>query len=381
VPEQPTTGETSPTLTELEASGRGLVEQRVFETAVRKTRMAMALADPNLPDCPLVYVNRAFTEMTGYPTDKLIGHNCRFLQGVDTDRETVARIRRAIANREPITEEIYNYRQDGSGFWNELYISPVFADDGTLSYFFASQIDISIRKEAERRHRQRNESMGALVSGIAHEVNNQMTVVLGNIERAGVDLANEAHRRHLMHAGLAARRTSEIAGHLLSLTGRTTGEEQPVDLNSVLLDCAAALNSLAPPSVQIRVDLASTPLFVRLDKLRLEPALAHLVRNAVEAMLQGGEVNLGISGLAPSAAGFDGSEAVALTVSDNGQGMPPKVLERATEVFFTTKPAASGLGLFLVLDFVERSNGRLAIDSRVGEGTKVSLVFPRSGER
>jgi signal transduction histidine kinase len=149
----------------------------------------------------------------------------------------------------------------------------------------------------------------------------------------------------------------------------------------VLLDCAAALNSLAPPSVQIRVDLASTPLFVRLDKLRLEPALAHLVRNAVEAMLQGGEVNLGISGLAPSAAGFDGSEAVALTVSDNGQGMPPKVLERATEVFFTTKPAASGLGLFLVLDFVERSNGRLAIDSRVGEGTKVSLVFPRSGER
>jgi len=156
-----------PTQSELNASGRGLVYQHVFETAMHRTRMLMALSDPNLPDCPLVYINPAFAELTGYDTESSVGRNCRFLQGPDTDPNSVQRIRQAVAERRSINEEIYNYRRDGSGFWNALYMSPVFDDEGRLIYFFASQIDISDRKEAHRRQMQRMESMGALASGVA----------------------------------------------------------------------------------------------------------------------------------------------------------------------------------------------------------------------
>jgi PAS domain S-box-containing protein len=342
--------------------------------------MAMALADPNLPDCPLVYVNQAFTDMTGYSSDAILGRNCRLLQGPETDPAAVERIRDSVAERKPITVEIYNYRQDGSGFWNELYVSPVFDDAGNLDYFFASQIDITIRKEAERRQKQRSESMDALVSGIAHEVNNLMTVVLGNIERVGVHLVDEARGRNLRHAALAARRASEIAGNLLYLAGRKTEHEEIVDVNQVIRDCENTLTSFIPSRVQVQMDLAATPLFARLDRRQLEVALGNLVGNAAESISKAGRITFTSRPLSPSVSALDGSEAVELTVSDTGQGMQPKVLERATEVFFTTKPDANGLGLFLVLDFVERSNGKLQVESNVGSGTTVRMIFPRTGE-
>ena len=144
------------------ALGQSLLDQHVFQVAVHETRMPMVLADPNLPDCPLVYVNPAFLDMTGYAAEEVLGRNCRFLQGPETDRDTVARIRQAIAAREVFQDEIYNYRKDGSGFWNALHVSPVFDRQGKLLYHFGSQIDVSTQKEAARRQVQRMESMGAL---------------------------------------------------------------------------------------------------------------------------------------------------------------------------------------------------------------------------
>ena len=132
---------------ELLASRRGLVDDHVFQAAVLKTRMPMALADPNLFDCPLVYINPAFTTLTGYTVEDAVGRNCRFLQGPETDLDTVARIRQAVGARKGLDTEIYNYRKDGSGFWNALHLSPVFDDDGKLIYYFASQVDVSARRE------------------------------------------------------------------------------------------------------------------------------------------------------------------------------------------------------------------------------------------
>ena len=128
---------------DLAASRQSLIEPQVFESAVQTTRMAMALADPHLPDCPLVFVNPAFTALTGHAAEAAVGRNSRFLQGPETDREAVARIREAVHKGDAITEELYNYRRDGSGFWNLLFISPIFGPDGALTYFFSSLSDNS----------------------------------------------------------------------------------------------------------------------------------------------------------------------------------------------------------------------------------------------
>jgi len=371
-----------PTQSELTASSHGLVDQHVFETAVHRTRMAMALSDPNLPDCPLVYVNPAFTKLTGYSPDAAVGRNCRFLQGPDTDPAAIERIRQAIRERHAIDEEIYNYRRDGSGFWNALYMSPVFDDDGRLIYFFASQIDISARKEALRRQSQRMESMGALASGVAHEFNNLLTVVMGSLERAAVHAVDDNQRRYLERADWGAKRAGQLSNELLSLARRRANEERTLDLNQVLRDFEDTLAQIVPQGVQVSLDLAPAPVLARLDPSQLELVLLNLVRNAADAMPGGGQVSMATRVLSASeaASALNGPEAVELVVADTGQGMPPEIIERATELFFTTKAAGkgTGLGLFLALEFVDRSGGRLTIDSEVGRGTKMRLSFPRA---
>ena len=141
---------------------------RLFEQAAEQTRMALCITDPNQPDDPIVYVNQAFTEITGYPREEAVGRNCRFLQGVDTDPATVARIRQALDQREVRVVEILNYRKDGTPFWNALHIGPILDEDGRLTHHYGSQWDITElleerekvelgRKVAEElQHRTRN---------------------------------------------------------------------------------------------------------------------------------------------------------------------------------------------------------------------------------
>ncbi|MGY2996201.1 PAS domain S-box-containing protein [Mesorhizobium sp. URHB0026] len=122
-----------------------------FAAAIRATRMSMIITDPRRQDNPIVFANEAFLRLTGYERDEVLGRNCRFLQGPQSDKEAIAQIRAAIADETDISVDILNYRKDGSTFWNALYISPVSNDKGELQFFFASQLDVSDRKLWENR--------------------------------------------------------------------------------------------------------------------------------------------------------------------------------------------------------------------------------------
>lgn len=128
-----------------------------FAAAIRATRMAMIVTDPRRDDNPIVFVNDAFLKLSGYGRDEIMGTNCRFLQGADTDRGAVRQIREAVAARRDIAIDILNYRKDGSSFWNALYMSPVTNEEGELLYFFASQLDITDRVDAQARIRDEKE--------------------------------------------------------------------------------------------------------------------------------------------------------------------------------------------------------------------------------
>ncbi|WP_055047292.1 HWE histidine kinase domain-containing protein [Devosia sp. A16] len=118
-----------------------------FAAAVRATRMPMLITDPRQDDNPIVFVNDAFAKLTGYARAETLGRNCRFLQGPGTSTADVARIRDAIDRRVPIEIELLNYRRNGTTFWNKLLISPVFDSDGELTFFFASQFDVTPERE------------------------------------------------------------------------------------------------------------------------------------------------------------------------------------------------------------------------------------------
>jgi PAS domain S-box-containing protein len=253
------------------APKQALLAEHVFASAIGKTRMAMAFADPNLPDCPIVYLNPAFTELTGYTLESALGRNCRFLQGPETDPEAVARIRRAITERRPVTEELYNYRSDGSGFWNALYVSPIFDENGKPIYFFASQIDVSSHRQAMRRQAQRMESMAALASGVAHEFNNLMTVVLGSVEQATARATDDRVKTPLERADWASKRAGALASELLSLTRRQVAGNQRLDLNKILHEIEKPGAEFVSDRLSISLDLADSSIFVRLDRGQPSP--------------------------------------------------------------------------------------------------------------
>ncbi len=116
---------------------------RALLSAIAHGSEPMVLSDPRLPDHPMIAVNAAFEALTGYSAAETIGRNCRFLQGADTDRDTTLKIRRCIAEGRGCIEWVVNYRRDGTRFWNLLFLSPVFAPDGTLLHYFGNQRDIT----------------------------------------------------------------------------------------------------------------------------------------------------------------------------------------------------------------------------------------------
>ncbi|WP_347360104.1 PAS domain-containing protein [Rhizobium sp. Leaf383] len=118
-----------------------------FAAAVRATRMPMLITDPSKPDNPIVFVNDAFLRFTGYRRDEIIDRNCRFLQGPETNRADIQKVRDAIDNRYPIEIDVVNYKKNGEPFWNRLLISPVFDEEGKLTYFFASQLDVTMERD------------------------------------------------------------------------------------------------------------------------------------------------------------------------------------------------------------------------------------------
>lgn len=174
------------------ATLQSLIDRRELTfIAVERTRMPMVVSDPRQADNPIVMANKAFLDSTGYSVEEVIGNNCRFLQGPDTDPQDIDKIRRAIGDGLVLTIEILNYRKDGSDFWNELFISPIHDDDGQLIYFFASQLDVSER----RRMHDLAAAEHLMLREIEHRAKNTLALVQGIIRLSHADTVDEFSNR------------------------------------------------------------------------------------------------------------------------------------------------------------------------------------------
>ncbi|MXP64323.1 PAS domain-containing protein [Roseomonas sp. M0104] len=356
----------------------------VFFAAVEMTRMPMILTDPNQHDNPIVFANRAFQDLTGYREDEIVGRNCRFLQGAQTDREVVAEMREAVAEQRPLSVEVLNYKRDGTPFWNGVFIAPVYNKDGALLYFFASQLDVTRRRTSEQafRQAQKMEAIGQLTAGLAHDFNNLLQVIAGSLEILESSLQDDKLRGHVERAGAAAERGSKLTRQLLAFARKTRLEPRRIDINRLIDDFGNMLESTAGSRAELQFHQRRRLPPVMVDPVHLEMALLNVVINARDAMPEGGSMTIStrIATLEPN--GLPGGQYVALSVTDNGTGMPPHVLERATEPFFTTKGTGrgTGLGLAMVQGFVQQSRGKLEIESKPGQGTTVRLLFPAASE-
>lgn len=357
----------------------------------------MTVTDPHLLDNPIVFANRAFLEMTGYSSEEVIGHNCRFLQGPDTDPANVNEVRDSIANRRAFATEVMNYRKDGSSFWNALFVSPVFDDKGELVYFFGSQLDVSRRRDAEDalRQAQKMEALGQLTGGIAHDFNNLLQVMSGHLEVIQMMAADGGGNSKRIafsaeQAAAAAARAATLTQQLLAFSRKQKLRGGVVNLNGLV----SGMNNMAERTlggdISLRQSLEEGLWNCQIDTTQAEMALLNVLINARDAMayaerkevtVQTQNVEITSHELATYHQLAPG-RYVSIAVRDTGSGMPPDIASRVMEPFFTTKDEGqgTGLGLSMVYGFVKQSGGTVRIHSEVGEGTAVRLYFPASSE-
>ncbi|WP_229422904.1 PAS domain-containing protein [Telluria aromaticivorans] len=268
----------------------------VFFAAVEMTRMPMVVTDPNQPDNPIVFTNGAFLDLTGYEEKDVLGRNCRFLQGPDTDCATIAEVRHAVAEQRAVAVDVLNYKADGEPFWNALFIGPIFDHEGKLLYFFASQMDISERRGMQEANlqAQKMEAIGQSSAGMAHDFNNLLQVINGNLELALLTSgASPKAAEPIRRAQRATMQAGKLTQQLLSFARKQRLEQKDINLNSLVVDFSDMLVRTLGDKVELRLDLKPGLPPCTLDTTYLEMALLNVVINARDAMPDGGVVTVG----------------------------------------------------------------------------------------
>jgi two-component system, NtrC family, sensor kinase len=253
-----------------------------------------------------------------------------------------------------------------------------------------SEIERRERAEASLLQAQRLEAVGQLTGGIAHDFNNLLMVISGNLEIASRRTDISSIRKLLKSMGNAAERATNLTRQLLTFSRRNMVDPKTVDLLHILQEARVLMGHLAGDRVDLRYDFAGNLYPVRIDISEFQAAILNLAGNARDAMPDGGtltligrNVSLSERDIAERQLSCGPGDYAEIIVEDTGCGIAPDVLHRIYEPFFTTKQTGkgTGLGLSQVYGFVQQSGGAIMISSRVGEGTHVSMLLPRSLEK
>jgi PAS domain S-box-containing protein len=244
-----------------------------------------------------------------------------------------------------------------------------------------------MQAEERLRHAQQLEAVGQLTGGIAHDFNNLLTVIMGNLQLVQEDAAaDEAIAQPVDAALRAATSAAELTRKLLAFSRRQALRPRAVDVNELVSGMLDMIRRSLGERITIIAHPGSDVPAAHADPGQLETALLNLVVNARDAMPHGGRLSIETGAreldgdYALQAGDVDPGRYVMIAVSDNGSGMPPDVLARAFDPYFTTKERGkgSGLGLSMVHGFVKQSHGHVAIYSEPGQGTTVRLFLPVS---
>jgi signal transduction histidine kinase/CheY-like chemotaxis protein len=262
----------------------------------------------------------------------------------------------------------------------DVSVQPVRGDGDEIIYLLFEARDITELKTAQEqlRQSQKMEALGQLTGGIAHDFNNLLTVVVGGLDLIAKRTEDAKLKRYAENALAAAERGARLTGQLLAFSRVQRLEVKPTLVGPLMENMRPLLRNVLGPGIQKRFELAAAPIPVMADPTQLEVAVLNLAINARDAMPNGGVLTFASKAVRVSGEPeLQDGDYLELCISDTGSGMPPEVVERAFEPFFTTKEVGkgTGLGLSMVYGMARQSGGVARIESRVGEGTTVRLLF------
>ncbi len=341
------------------------------------------------------YVNPGFETTTGYTREEAIGKNPRFLQSGKHKRAFYHDMWEMLSQGHIWKGELINKRKDGSLFEEAASIAPVKDDFGNVIHYVAVKLDVTHQKKMERQMRQgqKMEAIGTLAGGIAHDFNNILSSIMGYTELSMHMIPQENTEHEYMSRVLGAtKRAANLVNQILMFSRKKDTEMKPLKLKTFVKETVDLLRASLPSTIEI-VPWISSSAFIMGDATQIHQVVMNLGTNSSYAMKEtGGVLTIKLMDIDPpdsdiinnltEADGDEESEEplawVQLSVIDTGCGIEKKHLKRLFDPFFTTKATGegTGMGLSVVHGIVESHKAIIQVDSEMGKGTEVKVLFP-----
>mgnify|MGYP000741793103 CR=1 FL=1 len=335
------------------------------------------------------YANKGYAEWFGWTTDTLPGHRVPEVIGETLFEMVAPNLARALAG-ERVSYEYRLTGRDGEPAYARSTLVPDVAPDGSVLGCYVHSMNVTEQRHAQAAlaQAQKMEAIGQLTGGLAHDFNNMLTVVIGNLVALKENHPDDPLTENFVEPAMqAANRGAELIRRLLGFARRQPLEPEPVEVNELILGMSKLIRRSLPSTIAVSTASREPCLVAMVDAHQLENALLNLALNARDAMPNGGELRIesSLEHLGPHAAAdleVPPGDYVQIAVSDNGMGMDGSTLARVFEPFFTTKQfgMGSGLGMSMVYGFTKQSGGGVRIRSRQARGTTVALLLPRIEE-
>jgi two-component system cell cycle sensor histidine kinase/response regulator CckA len=268
-------------------------ELRQKDGVVQAVAQGITITDPTQANNPIVYANSGFLRLSGYELSEVLGKNSGFLTGARTDPVPCSQVRDAIRDGRPITAVLCNYRKDGTIFWNELAISPVFDSDGQLTKFVGVHTDVTqrIQLAQQQHHSKKLETIGQLTGGIAHDFNNLLTVIIAYSDLLLQSPAfDEPALQSLIEISKAGERAASLTRQLLAFSRNQLLIPEVVSLNAIIRDLETMLRRVIGDDIVVSVTLQPELGHVLADPGQMAQIVLNLAVNARDAMPQGGQL-------------------------------------------------------------------------------------------
>ena len=341
-----------------------------------------------------LYANKATVRLHGYSNEgDFKSINLHQLDLPESEKLLAERFRKIEEGGES-SFEVYHYRKDRSTFPLQVHAKKIDWNGKSAVLSIASDITEQLNaekalRESEQRFQQfqRLESVGRLAGGVAHDLNNLLTPILGYGEMlASNDKLQPADKEHVDQIVSAGERARDLVGQLLAFSRKQTMKFSKLDVNDLVNDFASLLRRTITEDIEIDFQLSEQPQFVTGDRGQLEQVIMNLAVNARDAMPDGGLLTISTASISVSNGtttehqGMDNRDYCRLQVMDTGSGMEKDVCDQIFEPFFTTKgmTEGTGLGLATVYGIVKQHGGYIWVDSEKKKGTIFSIYLPLS---
>tara|TARA_R110000868_G_scaffold126043_7_gene332746 strand:- start:113167 stop:115107 length:1941 start_codon:yes stop_codon:yes gene_type:complete len=379
---------------------RDLSERKAAEDALHTSQEQFRLLVEGVTDYAIYMLDRAGTVVSwnagaerikGYRADEIIGrHFSTFYTDADRKAQWPMKALETAVAEGRFEREGARVRKDGTQFQAHVVIDAIRNDQGEVIGFAKVTRDITERIANDQAlaaaqqslfQAQKMEAIGSLTGGIAHDFNNLLGAILGSLELVRKRLPYDPRITPLLeNAVQGAERGATLTRRMLAFARKQDLQMEAVDLSVLVRGMFDFIQRTIGAGVQMTLDFPADLPRVLTDANQLEAAVLNLVVNARDAMPSGGTVTMSadLRHLDQGRGELSAGAYVVLCVADTGQGMPPEILARASEPFFTTKGVGkgTGLGLSMVHGLTAQSGGTLAIESTPGKGTRIELWFP-----